>query len=393
MPWKQSGPMEERIRFVAAYQDGLWSMSELCRRFGISRRVGYKILERYQHEGLDGLKDRSRAPHCSPQRISGAVETVLLEARQAHPHWGPRKILAWLLRKQPAFEALLPAPSTVGDLYRRHGLVKTRKRRAAKQVPAAAGPLQTQGPNEVWTADFKGEFRLGSGRYCYPFTLADAHSRFLLSCHAQASINLRDTRAALQEAFRTHGLPQAIRTDNGNPFVGTGSTGLTQLGVWWIQLGIRHQRIPRARPDQNGRHERMHRTLKAEATRPPEPSMEAQQQRFDTFCREFNRERPHEALGQRTPASCYESSDRAYPPRIEPPEYPGHYEPRLVSHAGMISFQGDCFFIATPLAGEVLGLNEVDEALWSIQYYDRELGRISTKQRKRKIRLLPMSPV
>lgn len=393
MPWKQSGPMEERIRFVAAYQDGLWTMSELCQHFGISRRVGYKILRRYEHEGLEGLKDQSRAPHRSPQRISAAVESVLVEAREAHPTWGPRKILAWLIRQQPAFGDLLPAPSTVGDLYRRRGLVKARKRRTSRPYPAAAGPLQSERPNEVWTADFKGEFRLGSGRYCYPFTLADAHSRFLLSCNAQGSINMSDTRAAFLEAFRTYGLPQAIRTDNGRPFVGYGMSGLTQLGVWWIQLGIRHQRIPKGRPDQNGRHERMHRTLKAEATRPPEASLKAQQQRFDAFCREFNQERPHEALGQQTPASCYQSSERRYPQRPQAPEYPGHYELRLVSRSGLIRFKGVTLFIATPLAGETLGLCEIDDDLWSLQYYDRELGRISPKQRKPKIKLLPMSPV
>jgi putative transposase len=393
MPWKQSGPMDERIRFIAAYQDGLWPMSELCRRFGVSRRVGYKILHRYEREGLEGLKDRSRAPAHSPQRITSEVETVLLDARQAHPTWGPRKILAWLIRKQPVLGDRLPAASTVGDLYRRHGLVESRRRRAAAPGHTPASPLRSEGPNEVWTADFKGEFRLGSGRYCYPFTLADAHSRYLLSCHAQEAITVRETRAALQEAFRSYGLPEAIRTDNGRPFVGIGRTGLSQLGVWWIQLGIRHQRIPRGRPDQNGRHERMHRTLKAEATCPPEVSIEAQQRRFDDFCHDFNQERPHEALGQQTPASCFRSSERAYPEQIEPPAYPGHYEPRLVSGAGMIRFQRHTFFVATPLAGEVLGLVEVEDGIWSIQYYDRELGRISTKQREPSINLLPLSPV
>lgn len=393
MPWLQSGPMDERIRFLAAYQDQLWSMSELCRRFGISRRSGYKILRRYQQEGLEGLKDRSRAPHHSPQKISAAVEAVLLEARQAHPTWGPRKIRRWLIDQQPAFRDLLPAPSTIGDLFRRRGLVRSRKRRARALEAPAAGRLQTRAPNEVWSADFKGEFRLGDGRYCYPFTLSDAHTRFLLSCHAQEAINVSDTRAALREAFRTWGLPLAIRTDNGRPFVGVGQTGLSQLGVWWIQLGIRHQRIPRGRPDQNGRHERMHRTLKAETTRPPEASLAAQQTRFDAFCREYNQERPHEALAQETPASCYRRSERSYPERIEPPQYPGFFEQRRVNPNGMFTFRSTPLFIAAPLGGEMLGLCEIDDALWSVRYYDRELGRISTKQRKPKIRLLPMSPV
>jgi transposase InsO family protein len=261
--------MEQRIRFVAAHGEALWSMSELCRRFGISRRSGYKLLHRYKQEGLDGLKDRSRAPRHSPQRISSAVETVLLEARHKHPTWGPRKIVAWLVEKQPAFRDLLPAPSTIGDLYHRHGLVRSHRRRPGQSEPAACGGLHTRTSNELWTADFKGEFRLGSGNYCYPFTLADAHSRYLLSCNAQEAITMAETRTALLKAFRVYGLPEAIRTDNGKPFVGNGQTGLSRLGVWWIQLGIRHQRIQRGRPDQNGRHERMHRTLKAEATLPP----------------------------------------------------------------------------------------------------------------------------
>ena len=393
MPWKQSGPMDERLRFIAAYQTEMWSMSELCRHHGISRRIGYKIVRRYEEEGLDGLKDRSRAPHSSPHRMAVEVEAVLLDARKAKPHWGPRKILAWLIQRQPAFADLLPAASTVGDLYRRHGLTQPRRRRTPRAEHLSAGPLETQAPNEVWTADFKGEFRLGNRLYCYPFTLADAHSRFLLSCQAESSTNLKGAQQALLAAFRTYGLPAAIRTDNGTPFVGHGATGLAQLSVWWIKLGIRHQRIEKSRPDQNGRHERMHRTLKAETTRPPEQSFEAQQARFDQFREEFNQERPHEALEQRTPCSCYQSSDRTYPEHIPAPEYPGYFELRTVDGNGSFKFQGSRLFIGHPLAGELLGLVEIDDDVWTLRFYDQELGRISTKHRKPELNLLPMSSV
>jgi len=393
MPWKQSGPMDERLRFIAAYQSDKWSMSELCRHHGISRRIGYKIVRRYQEEGVDGLKDRSRAPHTSPHRTSAEVEDILLNARRARPHWGPRKILAWLSRRQPAFADLLPAASTVGDLYRRNGLTQQRRRRALKAEHIPAGKLETDNPNEVWTADFKGEFRLGNGLYCYPFTLADAHSRFLLSCQAESSTNHRGVKQALLTAFRTHGLPEAIRTDNGTPFVGHGATGLTQLSVWWIKLGIRHQRIAKSRPDQNGRHERMHRTLKAEATRPPEKTFLSQQIRFDGFRQEFNLDRPHEALAQCTPASCYHCSDRSYPEQLPAPEYPGHAELRTVDSGGCFRFNGYRLFIAHPLAGELLALEEIDNDLWSVRFYNQELGRITTCQQQPELNVLPMSPV
>lgn len=393
MPWNQSGPMDERLRFVAACEAGLWPMSELCRRFGVSRRTGYKILDRYREEGVDGLKDRSRAPRSSPQRIAPPVESVLLEARRAHPHWGPRKILAWLIGRQPEFANLLPAASTVGDLYRRHGLSRPRKRRVRREDHVPAGTLTTSSPNEVWTADFKGEFRLGNHQYCYPFTLVDAHSRYLLGCRAEPSTSLQGARSGFLEAFRTFGLPEAIRTDNGTPFVGHGRTSLTRLSVWWIKLGIRHQRIPKSRPDQNGRHERMHRTLKAEATRPPAATFEAQQVRFDAFCREFNQERPHEALAQQPPASCYRPSERPYPKRIPAPQYAGYFETRKVDGAGVFKFQGSRLFIGEPLGGEMLGLVEIDDAVWSLRFYDQELGRIDTRQQRPVLKVLPMSPV
>lgn len=392
MPWKESGPVDERIRLIQAHRSGLYSMTELCAAFGVSRRVGYKWLERYEANGLAGLADRSRAPRTSPQRMTKAVEALLLAAREKHPTWGPRKILSWLLRRDPKLEGALPAASTVGDLFRRHGLVKKRRRRASRSYDVA-GALQTEAPNDVWTADFKGEFRLGDSQYCYPFTLADAHTRYLLACQAETATSLVGARSGFLNAFLTYGMPEAIRTDNGTPFVGQGASGLSTLSVWWMKLGIRHQRIPKGRPDQNGRHERMHRTLKAETTRPPEGCSEKQQGRFDRFRREFNEERPHEALGQQTPASLYENSPRAYPERIAPPEYPGHYERRKFNNVGGFKFGGLSFFVSQPLAGETLGLVEIDNDIWSVRFYDHELGRINPRKGDFIIRVLPMSPV
>jgi putative transposase len=392
MPWKVSDVMDERFRFVLAHESGLYTMTDLCRRFEISRETGYKYVRRYKEHGMEGLRDLSRAPHTCPHRMAPDLTLLLLETRDAHTTWGPKKLLRWLRRKHPARADELPAVSTYGDLLVREGRVKRRKPRS-KPAYTPAAPLYTQAPNEVWTADFKGEFRLGNGQYCYPFTLADAHSRYLLACQAENSTALAGVRHAMVATFREHGLPQALRTDNGTPFVGHGLSGLTALSVWWIKLGIRHQRIQKGRPDQNGSHERMHRTLKAEATRPPEASLAPQQCRFDGFRREFNDERPHEALDQYTPSSIYRGSTRPYPESLLTPEYPAHYERRKIDGNGHFKFRGHRLFIAHPLAGESIGLVEIDEDLWSVQFYDHELGRITPVNGNFFIKVSAMLPV
>lgn len=392
MPWSVSDVMDQRMKFIEAYFSGLYTMTELGQAFGISRQKGYKWVARYRGGGEAALHDRSRAPKRSPQRGDPAIQALLIAARQAHPTWGPRKIRPWLLRRHPELAGQLPAASTVGDLFRRYGLVRSPRRRGPRSF-TAAGALEPAAPNDVWTADFKGEFRLASGPYCYPFTLVDAYSRFILCCRAEASTSLEGTRQALREAFRDFGLPHAIRTDNGTPFVGHGLSGLSSLGVWWIKLGIRHDRIPKGRPDQNGRHERMHRTLKAEATRPPEASVPEQQRRFDAFVNEFNHDRPHEALDQTPPASSYRSSARTFPERILEPDYPGHFERRKVDRAGGFKFKDRRYFLAHPMAGETLGLIELDEDLWSVRFYDQELGRINPRTGHYLVKVSPMSPV
>jgi putative transposase len=392
MSWKVSGPVEERSRFMEAYDTGLYSMAELAAAFEVSRKTGYKWRDRFRDGGHAALENRSSAPLRSPQRMDPAIEQLLLDAREARPRWGPRKILPWLARHHPELAESFPAASTVGDLYRRKGLVKNRRRRGSRPFETA-GALHTQAPNDVWTADYKGEFRLHNGRYCYPFTLADAHTRYLLACTAEPSTSLRGARSGFLEAFRTYGLPRAIRTDNGTPFVGHGVSGLSALSVWWIKLGIHPQRIPKGRPDQNGSHERMHGTLAAEATRPPEEGFAQQQTRFDCFRRDFNEERPHEALDQQTPASIYQASPREYPERIAPPDYPGYYERRKVDGNGRFKFRGLSLFVAHPMAGEWLGLVEIDTELWSVRFYQHEIGRITPRTGNFFIKVLPMSPV
>ena len=379
MPWKKTTPVTERLSFIGLYHARLYSMSELCERFGISRKTGYKWLERYAEEGLVGVQEKSRAPKHCPHKISAEVEAALLEAKRAHPSWGPRKILPWLSRQRP--NLVLPTASTVGELFQRAGLVQSRRRRHGHRHPGSA-PLGAEAPNEVWTADFKGQFKTGDGLYCYPLTVADAFSRYLLSCSARLSTRQVEARPIFEQLFRGYGLPEAIRTDNGAPFATPAFCGLSKLSVWWIKLGIRHQRIEPGRPEQNGAHERMHRTLKAEATRPPERDQITQQERFDCFRREYNQERPHEALGMQTPAELYRGSPRPMPETLPEPEYPGHFEVRRVSRAGTFRFQKRQLFLSDTLLEEEIGLEESDDGVWSIYFYDVLLARLDERDFK-----------
>ncbi len=379
MPWKKTTPMTERLSFIGLYYAQLYSMSELCERFGISRKTGYKWLERYQSEGSAGLEERSRAPKHVPQRISVEVRDALLAVKRRRPTWGPRKVLPYLRVRCP--ELALPAASTVGELFRREGLTELKRRRRAHRHPGAPR-LQATEPNEVWTADFKGQFRTGNGIYCFPLTVSDAFSRYLLACTARLSVKQTEARPVFEQLFRTQGLPRAIRTDNGAPFATPALCGLSKLSVWWIKLGIRHHRIEPGRPEQNGAHERMHRTLKAETTRPPERNQEQQQKRFDTFCREYNAERPHEALGQKTPASVYHPSQRTMPEAIPEPEYPGHFLPRKVSNSGTFRFKHRQLFLSDTLLQETVGMEETDDGIWAIYFYDVLLARLDERDFK-----------
>lgn len=368
--------MRERTRFVKDVRAGLWTMTELCDRYGISRKTGYKLVRRFEAEGVEGLADRSRAPHRCPHRTPGPAIEALLEAKALHPSWGPRKLLRWIARRRPGLA--LPARSTAGDWLARLGLVQRRRSRKRWRHPGA-GASPTAAPNQLWTADFKGHFRTRDGVYCYPLTIADQHSRYLLRCQALGSIRTDEVKPVFERLFREVGLPEAIRTDNGAPFCSTGIHGLCALNVWWIRLGIRHQRIEPSHPEQNGAHERMHRTLKQETTRPSAANLVGQQQLFQRFRQQFNHERPHEALDDRPPASRWHPSPRPYPRRLPEPEYPGHYHLRLVSNAGMFRMKARAIFLSQALRGDYIGLEEVEDGIWSIYFYGVLLARLDER--------------
>lgn len=376
MPWNQTDPVRERLRFVALYEEGLYSMATLCARFAISRQTGYTTLERYEALGVDGLKDGSHAPLSCPHKLSGEVRSLLLDARRAHPTWGPRKILAWLAPRHPGI--VFPAASTVGDLYSREGLVKPRQRQRKWSQPGRV-QVAVSAANDLWTIDFKGEFRTRDGQHCYPLTIADAHTRFLLAVEGLGSTGHAGARGVVERVFREYGLPAVIRSDNGGPFVSKAIAGLSRLSVWWTQLGIRHDRIAPRRPDQNGSHERMHRTLKAETVWPPAANAAAQQERFDAFLREFDFERPHEAIAMQTPGSLYEPSVRELPSRLPEPEYPGHCVIRQVRANGMLYFRDQEIFLSELLTGHRIALEEIADGVWSVYFYDLLLARLNER--------------
>jgi putative transposase len=378
MPWKATDSQKERLRFVTQMEAGVFSMTELCARFGVSRQAGYTALRRWQEEGADGLKERSRAPLRSPQRIDEATAALLLATRAAHPDWGPRKIHAYLQPRHP--HLVLPAASTTGELYRRAGLVAPRKQRRW----AHPGRVQVdgRGPNDLWATDFKGEFRTRDGATCYPLTVTDAATRYLLACRGLSSIGHAGAQAVFAALFREYGLPGAIRSDNGPPFATKAIAGLSRLNVWWAKLGIRHDRIQPGRPDQNGSHERMHRTLKRATLRPPAESVPDQQERFDAFVREFNEERPHESLANETPASRYKRSTREMPEKLPRPSYEGHCRIRRIRGNGILYFGDRQHFLSELLIGEDVALEEIEDGVWSIYFYELLLARLDERTGK-----------
>jgi transposase InsO family protein len=379
MPWKESSVMDERLRFIARLLDG-GGMSDVCREFGISRKTGYKIWHRYQQEGLDALCDRSRRPVRYANQLPEQIERLIVETKRGKPHWGARKIRELLVRRL-AGDVRIPSKSTVHAVLDRHGLVShARKRKRANQ---AVGTMLSQAtaPNDLWCADFKGEFKLADGRYCYPLTVTDQASRMILACEALGSTKEPPVIQAFLRVFRERGLPQAIRSDNGLPFASpNGLYNLSKLSVFWLRLGIAIERIKPGNPQQNGRHERMHRTLKQETARPPGMNALQQQARFDDFVNEFNDERPHEALAMKTPAEIYVPSSRPYRglPEVE---YPFHDKDVLVTACGRVCMHSKKINVSTVLAGQRLGIKEVDDGIWLLSFMQYDLGYIDLEQR------------
>lgn len=365
MPWRETHVVEERMKFVAARLAQEFPMSELCAAFGISRKTGYKWLERYERWGPAGLSDASRAPQEQTRRTPAEVVALVVRARRAHPSWGPRKLRVILAREYPTLA--VPAPSTIGDILKHQGLVAPRRQRRAAPRATPTGLGVAQAPNDIWGADFKGWFRTRDGQRCDPLTLSDLFSRFQLRCQLVAACRTDLVWEVFVSAFEEYGLPAALRTDNGPPFASTGLARLSQLGVRCLRLGIRLERIRPGAPQENGCHERMHRTL-GEVTRPPRETPAAQQRAFTAFRECFNHERPHEALGQRVPAAVYQRSPRPYPRCLPPVEYPAHWEVRHVRTAGTIKWQGELLYLSEALCGEPVGLERLTDRHWRVQF-------------------------
>jgi putative transposase len=380
MPWRELEPMEQRLELIREYESGLLTMTELIAQYGVSRKTAYKWLARYEQHGVAGLSDRSRRPHASPDATAAETMEAIIALRRRHPQWGAKKLLRVLRRRAPAI--VWPARSTVCDHLKARGLVVPRRRRVPLPGPVRSSLTRPAAPNELWTTDFKGEFRTGDGYYCYPLTLRDAWSRFVLRCDALPGRTLADTRRCFEHAFAAYGLPARIRSDNGGPFASPGLGGLSQLSVWWIRLGILPERIAPGHPEQNGSHEQFHRVLKAHTARPPAATARGQQRRFATFCAEYNHERPHEALHDDTPAEHYQVSPRPWPRRLPTLEYPRHTEVRFVSSNGCVSWINDPLFLTTALAGQYVAFEEVDDGLWTIRFADIVLGRLDARHRR-----------
>ena len=377
MPWIETCAMDQKIKFVAAVENGMYSFAEICRQFGISRKSGYVLLERYAREGVSGLEPRSSAPHTHLNATHPKMIEQLLEMKRRYPKLSAGKVLDRLRMDEVQG---LPARSTVGDLFKRYGLIRARKARSRHAMQGT--PLSYAGaPNALWSVDFKGQFRLGNARWCYPLTLSDNYSRYLLVCKGLEHPSERAVWPHMERAFREYGLPEAIRSDNGTPFASVGLGGLTRLSIWWLKLGVNIERICPGHPEQNPRHERLHRTLKADIDE-PRYSLPAQQRRLNWFRHYYNVERPHDALGGVPPVYRYRPSGHAYPKRIAEPEYPVQFSVRQVRRNGQIKWQGHLLFVSEALVGEPIGLLPFAQDCWQVWFCSMNLGVLNMRTKK-----------
>ncbi len=378
MPWKGVTVSETRQRFIEDWKLNYYSVTELAERYEIAPKTAHKWINRYEKYGESGYHEHSRRPHSCPWQTESAMVEELVAVRQAHPRWGPRKLLDLMDERKPGRD--LPAPSTAALILARRGFVRSsrRHRRAHPGAPQAV----PQEPNDVWAADYKGQFRLKNGQYCFPLTVSDLASRYVLTVEAHPQVSLERTQAQFQRLFETYGLPERIRTDNGVPFASNALARLSQLSAWWIKLGIYPELIEPGEPQQNGVHERMHRTLKQEATVPPSSSLGAQQRRFDKFREEFNRDRPHEGIGMKRPAQVYQASGRSMPRRLQAYEYPGHYLVRRVSRGGTIRVFKNQVFVSNTLQEDNVGLEEVADGVYDMYFCFYQIGRYELRTNK-----------
>jgi putative transposase len=386
MPWKETCPMDERVEFIGVYLSGTVPVTDLCAAAGISRKTAYKWIRRYEREGPRGLYERSRARHTQVHRTSADQVERIKEVRKQH-RWGPRKLKDRLQTLWP--DEHWPAASTIGTILDREGLIKPRPKPRPKATPSPHPLIEPQAPNELWTIDFKGQFRMGNRHLCFPLTLVDDYSRFILRCDGVSKVSREQILPGLIKAFRLYGMPQTIRSDNGPPFATNGIAGLSKLGIWWKKLGIHQERIHPGHPEENGRHERMHRSLKAEALPVIQPNMRQQQRVFDQWRSDFNDIRPHEGLNDRKPAQVYTHSERAFSEAAQVVTYPSDHTIRMVRQNGSIKWHSKLIFVGHALVGEPLGLEQIEEQRYNVYFADLKVGIMDTELMK----VLPMCPV
>ena len=386
MPWKEVTAVNERMEFVAGLKAGE-RMTDLCREFGISRKTGYKFERRYEEHGPKGLYDFTRRPRRLARQLSPGIQTAILELKREKLTWGAAKIQEVLRRQHPEME--LPVRSTIHDLLDRYGLVKKRAKRRRYHAYPTLREEEVQAANQLWCADYKGQFRMANAKYCYPLTVTDFYSRYLLGCEAMESTKSQSAQQGFEWIFQEYGLPMRIRTDNGTPFSSRSVQGLSSLSVWWMRLGIQIERIEPGQPQQNGRHERMHRTLKEEILPRSAKNLLAQQEQLDRFREDFNQRRPHEALKMKCPADLYKPSLKRYPPRLPEPLYSHHDLVRVVYDTGSVHFRGlNKFFLSHALAGQTVGFEEEQDGMWRISFMDLDLGFLDEQTMK----FNPISP-